>query len=81
MNPTLIAGPAAEPVTLADMRAFLRLDDPAEDELVTTLIATARECVEAASGRRLIAQTWRLALDRWPCRRIVDPRPGGMWCP
>src|SRR5215212_7755573 len=72
MNPILIAGPAVEPVTLAEMRSFLRLDDTAEDELVAALIRTARECVEARSGRRLIAQTWQLALDRWPDNRVVE---------
>jgi uncharacterized phiE125 gp8 family phage protein len=41
MNPILIDGPAVEPVALADMRAFLRLDDAAEDDLVTALIGTA----------------------------------------
>lgn len=51
MNPILIAGPAVEPVTVAEMRAFLRLDDAAEDELVAVLITTARHRVEAASGR------------------------------
>ena len=72
MNPILIAGPAVEPVALAEMRAFLRLDDTAEDELVAALIRTARECVEAKSGRRLIAQTWRIALDTWPGDRVVE---------
>jgi uncharacterized phiE125 gp8 family phage protein len=72
MNSILIAGPAVEPVTLAEMRGFLRLDDTAEDDLVTALVRTARQSVEAASGRLLIAQSWRLALDRWPEDRVVS---------
>ena len=72
MNPIPIAGPAVEPVTLADMRAFLRLDDGAEDDLVASLVRIARHSVEAASGRMLIAQTWRLGLDRWPTDRVVS---------
>ncbi|HEX8662978.1 MAG TPA: head-tail connector protein [Beijerinckiaceae bacterium] len=71
MTPLLIAGPAVEPVTLAEMRAYLRLDDNAEDDLVTALVKAARLLVEAASGRQLVEQTWRLVLDRWPCGRIV----------
>jgi uncharacterized phiE125 gp8 family phage protein len=71
MNAIPIAGPAVEPLTVLEMRAFLRLDDAAEDDLVATLVRTARHCVEEASGRRLIAQTWRLALDRWPDDRLV----------
>jgi uncharacterized phiE125 gp8 family phage protein len=71
MNPIAIAGPAVEPVPLDDMRAFLRLDDAAEDALVETLVAAARRAVEAACGRVLIAQSWRLALDRWPAGGVV----------
>jgi len=71
MNPILIAGPAVEPVSLAEMRAFLRLDDPAEDDLVATLIQGARHVVEAACGRVLMAQTWRLPCEPWPARGIV----------
>jgi len=71
MIPILIDAPAVEPVSVDEMRAFLRLNEAAEDELVATLIKTARHCVEAASGRVLIAQTWRLALDRWPHNGVV----------
>ena len=42
MTPLLIAGPAVEPVTLAAMRDYLRLDDTAEDDLVAALIKAAR---------------------------------------
>jgi uncharacterized phiE125 gp8 family phage protein len=71
MTPLLIAGPAVEPVTLAAMRDYLRLDDGAEDDLVSSLIKAARLLVEAACGRQLIAQTWRITLDRWPASRVV----------
>ncbi len=71
MNPIPIAGPAVEPVTLAEMHTFLRLDDTGEDELVATLIAAARRAVEAACGRALIAQTWRVVRDLWPFDDVV----------
>ena len=71
MTPLLIAGPAVEPVTLAAMRDYLRLDDTAEDDLVAALIKAARLVVEAAAGRQLVEQTWRLVLDGWPCGRAV----------
>jgi uncharacterized phiE125 gp8 family phage protein len=71
MTPLLIAGPAVEPVTLAAMRDYLRLDDAAEDDLVAALIKAARLLVEASCGRQLIAQTWRVTLDRWPADRAV----------
>ena len=71
MPPIRIDGPAVEPVSLADMRAYLRLDDGAEDDLVAALVKTARLAVEAAAGRVLVDSRWRIALDGWPDGRVV----------
>jgi uncharacterized phiE125 gp8 family phage protein len=69
----LLAGPAEEPVSLADAKAFLRLDSDAEDALVTTLIAAARLHVEAVTARALVRQQWRLVLDAWPADAVSLP--------
>lgn len=66
-----IAGPAVEPVTTAELRTVLRLDDGAEDAFLAALIAAARRHVEDCCGRRLIEQSWRLTLDLWPRSRVV----------
>ncbi len=66
MYPILIDGPAVEPITLAEMKTYLRVDDDAEDELVAGLIKAARLLVEASSRRILVEQLWRVTLDRWP---------------
>ena len=67
MIPIFIDGPAVEPITLADMKAYLRADDdPAQDDLIAGLVKAARLTIEAASRRILIAQRWRVVLDRWP---------------
>jgi len=58
--------PAAEPVTLADVKAHLRLAHDSEDALLEGLIRAAREDIERATGIALIDQSWRLALDSWP---------------
>ncbi|HEV7276142.1 MAG TPA: head-tail connector protein [Devosiaceae bacterium] len=71
MTAYLLAGPAAEPLTPAEAKAFLRLDDEAEDALVETLITAARLHVEGTSGRALLAQSWRLVLDGWPADGII----------
>jgi uncharacterized phiE125 gp8 family phage protein len=71
MYPILIGGPAVEPVTLAEMKAYLRVDDDAEDELLTGLIKAARLMVEAASRRILVEQRWRVTLDCWPQAGVV----------
>jgi uncharacterized phiE125 gp8 family phage protein len=66
MTPLAIVPPAIEPVSLADAKDFLRILASDEDELLGTLITAARLMVEAACGRMLIDQGWRLVLDRWP---------------
>ncbi|MBX3568752.1 MAG: head-tail connector protein [Rhizobiaceae bacterium] len=58
--------PAAEPVTLAEAKAHLRLDGTAEDDLLAGLIRAAREDLERAAGLALIDQHWRLTLDAVP---------------
>jgi len=40
----------SEPVTLTEAKLFLRVSHTAEDELIGTLIAAARQRVEAATG-------------------------------
>lgn len=66
MTPLALEPPVAEPVSLAEARLFLRLDQTEEDDLLATLITAARLMVEAVSGRCLIDQRWRIVLDRWP---------------
>nr|CAD6610872.1 bacteriophage protein [Rhizobium sp. Khangiran2] len=66
-----ITPPIAEPLTLAEVRAHLRLDDTQEDALLSSLIATAREHLERETGLCLMAQAWRLYLDDWPADGII----------
>lgn len=74
MAAILITPPAAEPITLADAKNYLRVEHDADDELITSLITGARREVEIATRRVLMTQTWRLVLHRWPApRRIVSP--------
>lgn len=71
MTSYLLAGPATEPLTLAEAKAWLRLDGDDEDALVGALIASARLHVESVTSRALIAQIWRLLLDDWPDNFVV----------
>lgn len=71
MTSYLLAGPAEEPVSLAGAKAFLKVDDTAEDGLIATLIAAARLHIEGVTGRALLAQSWRVVLDDWPDNRVV----------
>lgn len=73
MTAILIDGPAGEPITLAEAKAFLRLEEDAEDTLVGALVTAARLHVEAATRRLLMTQRWRIVLDRWPARPLRIP--------
>lgn len=71
MTSFLLAGPAKEPVSLAQAKAHLRVDDDADNGLVESLITSARIHLEAVTGRALIEQSWRLVRDDWPDNGIV----------
>lgn len=78
LQPTLARSiePAAEPVSLDELKAQLRIDHADEDDLLGELIAAARECVEDDTARALVTQTWQLTLDRFPrgCASSADYR-------
>jgi hypothetical protein len=61
--------PATEPVSLTDAKLFLRVDSTADNDLITTLITTARQIAEDYTLRAFITQTWNLWLDRFPWGR------------
>jgi uncharacterized phiE125 gp8 family phage protein len=62
----LTVAPAAEPVSLAEAKAHLRIDADDEDALLAALIAAARMFVEKTLGLGLITQGWSYFLDFWP---------------
>jgi uncharacterized phiE125 gp8 family phage protein len=75
MPSTLLTGPINEPLTLAEVKAFLRVDHDDDDDLITSLMIAARIHVEAETRRALITQTWRLTFDCWPGVGRIDVRP------
>jgi len=76
MTLKLISGPSAEPISLADAKAHLRVDADGEDALIGLLIGSARQAAEHQLGRALIAQTWELVLDAFPAAEIEIPAAG-----
>ena len=66
MSSILLNGPAVEPLTLDEARAFLRVEHNDDDEVIATLIVGSRVHVEAQTRRALITQSWRLSADCWP---------------
>jgi uncharacterized phiE125 gp8 family phage protein len=77
MSSILLSGPAVEPLTLAEAKAYLRVEYDDDDDVIAALIAGARVHVEAQTHRALITQSWRLVRDAWPDddRIVVLPAP------
>ena len=66
MASILLLAPATEPLTLADAKAFLRVEHADDDTLIGALITAARTHIEARTQRALITQQWRIVRDGWP---------------
>ena len=67
--------PALEPLTLDEAKLHLRVTSTVDDDLITALIATARQRCESFTGLALIERDYSLFLDTWPDREILLPRP------
>lgn len=65
---TQTSAPAEEPVTLAELKAWLRIESgvTADDTLISALGSAARAIVERVTGRQLVTASWRLTLDGFP---------------
>ena len=78
-NIMTVAPPSGEPVTLAAVKAYLRLGHSGEDGLAADLLASARAQIEMEAGLALVTRTLRLTLKDWPATlkgRGVQLRPG-----
>jgi uncharacterized phiE125 gp8 family phage protein len=65
-SPIVVAtAPVAEPMTLAQAKAHLRVDDDSQDALIGDHIKTARAHIERLTGLRLYTQTLTLRCSEW----------------
>jgi uncharacterized phiE125 gp8 family phage protein len=74
----LIVPPPIKPVTLAEAKAHLRVDNTDEDALINILIDAATSYIDGPTGflgRALVDQTWELLLDAFPVNEIKIPIP------
>lgn len=72
----LITPPADLPVTLAEARAFLRVDHDEDDAGISAMLSAAVNLLDGRNGilgRCLEPQTWELLLDRFPEAEIRLP--------
>lgn len=73
MSLTLLSPPAAEPVTLAELKDHMRVTAADEDAVVNGMLITAVRAVEARGRLALMPQTWRLTLDAVPDETVFLP--------
>ena len=69
MTPIRAATPPVEPVSVTDLRLYLRLDPDdggVEDALLAQLIAGARASLETEARRILVPGRYRITLPGWP---------------
>jgi uncharacterized phiE125 gp8 family phage protein len=66
MSTILTTPPAAEPLSLAEAKAHLRIAHNDDDAFLSTLIITVRRVIEQRYSLCLNAQGWSVFLDLWP---------------
>ncbi|HEV7880236.1 head-tail connector protein [Bradyrhizobium sp.] len=76
MSAILLIPPSAEPWSVAEAKAFLRVEHGDDDAIIASLIAAARAQVEALSRRALLTQRWRFVRDAWPVDGRLSLRMG-----
>ena len=78
MKTQLITSATGEPIDLEEIKEWCRVEigETAEDDLLLSLIQTARARAEDITGRKLMPETWYHYLDDWPdCDHITLPLP------
>lgn len=68
----LTAGPACEPVSLAEAKSHCRISTDADDSLLSSLILAARLHIEQSLGLALLQQKWAFYLDHWPTTQYAE---------
>jgi uncharacterized phiE125 gp8 family phage protein len=67
--------PGAEPVTLDEMKRWIGLDHDADDDLISSLLPSARLAVEVMTGRVITTTGWTLRIeDGFAKPEIVLPK-------
>ena len=72
------SAPATEPVTTAEAKLWCKVDDDIteDNDLIDSLVASARFQVEEYTQRQLVTATWRLTLEKFPPGNVIYlPKP------
>ena len=73
---TISVEPTQEPVTLQEVKDYLRVDDSTDERIIRPFIESARRFCEEHTGRALMTQTLVLYLDAF--QDAFDPLWEGM---
>lgn len=73
ITPRRLVQPAHEPLSLEEVKLFLRIEHSAEDALLTTLLKAAREAAEHLLNISCITQTWQHQLTTAGCNTVILP--------
>ncbi len=65
-NYILVTDSLIEPITLQEVKTYLRIDTNDYDNILTPLIKTVRQLAEKITGRDFINKTWKTYLDCFP---------------
>jgi uncharacterized phiE125 gp8 family phage protein len=71
MDFQLVEGPESEPITVAEARMHLRVDDTEEDAYIGTLVGAARRWIERTHGLSLVSQTFDGSVDAFPWDGVI----------
>lgn len=74
-NWNTVVQPLIEPITVAELKLFARIDHDDEDDLLSGFIEAVRNATEEYLGRSLINRTILLTLDNWSCNEVDLPMP------
>jgi uncharacterized phiE125 gp8 family phage protein len=66
----LESAPTTEPLTLSEVKGYLKVDGSDDDTLITNLISTARQNAEKYLKASLINQSWKISYNTY-CPSIV----------
>jgi uncharacterized phiE125 gp8 family phage protein len=77
MNLKLVTAPTSQPVSLATVKAHLRLPSSytAEDSIIQMYLEAAVKTAEDRTNRALMEQTWRVTFDKFSPLLVINKTP------
>lgn len=72
MGLRLLLPPVVDPVTVAEQKAFMRVDIPDEDAQIAAFITAARRAAESLTGRAFVTQQWKATFDSIPLGKRIE---------